>query len=108
MVRKLKTYRTSIGFYDLTVAASRAGDLEPTATSSIKDPPSRPVGTDGAFKETSKLPKVPAGAKAATTPRKHPLCLAKAVKTDDAAARRAAEVFDRDQQSAKRRSAGMK
>lgn len=122
MIRKLKTYRTSIGFYDLAVAAPsmkaaleiwgadsnlfHQGSAEQTedpavVAATIAHPGivlRRPVGTDGAFNETSELPKVPAGTKAALTPRKHPPHPAKAVKTDDAAARRAAEAYDRDQQ----------
>lgn len=122
MVRKLKTYRTSIGFYDLAIAAPsmkaaleiwgadsnlyHQGSAEQTEdpaviAATIAHPGivlRRPVGTEGAFKETSELPKVPAGAKAATTLRKHPPRPAKAVKTDHAAARRAAAAFDRDQQ----------
>jgi colicin import membrane protein len=80
MARKLKTYQTSIGFFDLAIAApSMKAALEiwgadsnlfhqgfaretedPAVVAATIEHPGivlrRPVGTDGAFKETADLP----------------------------------------------------
>jgi colicin import membrane protein len=120
MVRKLKTYQTSIGFYDLAVAApsmkaaleiwgadsnlfhqgfAKESDDPVVVAATVAHPGivlRRPVGTDGAFRETSELPKVPADAKTATASRGRPARPAKAAGTDDAPARKAAQGFDRE------------
>jgi hypothetical protein len=122
MVRKLKTYQTSIGFFDLAVAApsmkaaleiwgadsnlfhqgfAKETDDPVVAAATVAHPGivlRRPVGTDGAFRETSKLPKYPTDGKSEKKPRKKSAQSAKAVKSDDVAERRAAEAFDRDKQ----------
>lgn len=124
MARKLKTYQTSIGFFDLAVAApsmkaaleiwgadsnlfhqgfAQETDDAAIVAATVAHPGSvlrRPVGTDGAFKETSNLPKNLTKDRVATTPRKQQARSVKAVKTaklDDAAARKATEAFDRQQ-----------
>jgi colicin import membrane protein len=120
MARKLKTYRTSIGFFDLAVAApSMKAALEiwgadsnlfhqgfaketddPAVVAATVARPGivlrRPVGTAGAFRETSGLPKALVGAEAGKTPESRPARPAKAAKTHDAPARKAAEGFDRE------------
>lgn len=85
MARKLKVYRTSIGFFDLAVAAPsmkaaaeawgsdpdifRRGFAEESrdpgiVTAALASPGvvlRRPVGSDGAFSENAALPKAPKG-----------------------------------------------
>jgi colicin import membrane protein len=121
MARKLKTYQTSIGFFDLAVAApSMKAALEIWGADSnlfhqgfakeTDDPVivmatvahpgvvlRRAVGTDGAFKETSGLPKNLTSRKAASAPRKLVAPPTNAAKIDDAKARKAAEAFDKQQ-----------
>lgn len=94
MPRKLKTYRTSIGFFDLAVAASsmkaaleiwgadsnlfHQGFAEetddPAIVAATSEHPGvvlrRPVGTSREFKETSALPRIPAGKTPRAFPRK--------------------------------------
>lgn len=118
--RKLRTYRTSIGFFDLAVAApSMKAALEIWGADSnlfhqgfaeeTDDPEvmaatvahpgivlRRPVGTKGAFEETSELPKVPPKSKTATASRGRPARPSKAARTNDAPARTAAQGFDRE------------
>ncbi|MGM4888436.1 cell envelope biogenesis protein TolA [Tardiphaga sp. 866_E4_N2_1] len=121
MARKLKTYQTSIGFFDLAVAApSMKAALEiwgadsnlfhqgfaeetddPAIVSATIAHPGivlrRAVGTNGAFKETSELPKGLAAGKKVSIPRKRVAPQAKATKVDNAEARRAAAIFDKQQ-----------
>jgi colicin import membrane protein len=118
MVRKLKTYQTSIGFYDLAVAApSMKAALEiwgadsnlfhqgfakethdPEIVSATIATPGivlrRPVGTNGALKETSGLPTNLTNGRVS---RERPKRRVKAATVDDARSRKAAEMFDRQQ-----------
>ena len=122
MARKLKTFTTSAGFFDLAVAApSMKAALEAWGSRSnlfqhgfakISDDPKivaatmahpgvvlrRPVGSDGAFSEHAELPKdLPAGTKRtpAKRPTKRPEPPTKAV--DDRTAREAARAFEKEQ-----------
>ncbi|SFM03615.1 hypothetical protein SAMN03159423_4970 [Bradyrhizobium sp. NFR13] len=121
MARKLKTYQTSIGFFDLAVAApSMKAALEiwgadsnlfhqgfaketddPAIVSATFAHPGvvlrRPVGTNGALKETSDLPKDLTAGKKVSTPRKRAAPQVKAAKVDKAAARSAAAAFDKQE-----------
>lgn len=134
MARKLKTYQTSIGFYDLAVAAPSmkaaleiwgadsnlfhqgfAREVEDAAVvaATLEHPGTvlrRPVGTDGAFRVTSDLPKDLVEGPARTRQRKEPARRpeGKTVRPDGAAARTAAAAFDRQQrkrEQAQRRAA---
>jgi hypothetical protein len=124
MARRLKTYQTSIGFFDLAVAApsmkaalqiwgadsnlfhqgfAKEVDDSAVVAATVAHPGTvlrRPVGTDGAFKETSDLPKDLTHGRVATASRKppaSPVKPARAAKTADVAGRKAAEAFDRRQ-----------
>jgi len=121
MARKLKTYQTSIGFFDLAVAApsmkaaleiwgadsnlfhqgfAQQTDDPAIVSATIKHPGivlRRPVGTNGAFKETSGLPKDLGTEKKVSAPRKRAPPPVKAAKADNAEARRAAAAFDKQQ-----------
>jgi hypothetical protein len=122
MARKLKTYQTSLGFFDLAVAApSMAAALrawgsdtnlfqqgfaeetdDPAIVAATLAKPGvvlrRPVGSDGAFSEHAKLPKelpVDKVKERAAKPRattREP----PAQKVDDQAAREAALAFERE------------
>ncbi|WP_398467833.1 cell envelope biogenesis protein TolA [Tardiphaga sp.] len=132
MARKLKTYQTSIGFYDLAVAAPSmkaalqiwgadsnlfhqgfAREVEDAAVvaATLAHPGTvlrRPVATDGAFRVTSDLPKDlvegPARARQRKEPARRPE--GKTVRPDGAAARTAAAAFDqqRKRDQAQRRA----
>jgi colicin import membrane protein len=122
MARKLKTYQTSLGFFDQAVAApSMKAALEAWGAESnlfhqgvakeTDDPDivaatmakpgvvlRRPVGSDGPFKEDARLPTdLPGGrsrkpTKDRSKPKKHP-----ARKSDTKAERQAALAFEREQ-----------
>ena len=123
MPRKLKTYQTSLGFYDLAIAApsmkaaleawgagsnlfhqgvaKESGDPEAVAATMSK--PGivlrRPVGSDGPFREHAALPTDLAGDGPKPKPKK---TLAKPKDqvprtTDDTAARKGALAFEREQ-----------
>ena len=123
MPRKLKTYQTSLGFYDLSIAApsmrasleawgagsnlfhqgvaKESGDPEVVAATMSKPGVvlRRPVGSDGPFSEHADLPTDLAGDGPKHRPKK---TLAKAKEqvprtTDDKAARKAALAFEREQ-----------
>jgi colicin import membrane protein len=123
MPRKLKTYQTSLGFYDLAIAApsmraaleawgagsnlfhqgvaKESGDPEVVAATISKPGVvlRRPVGSDGPFREHADLPTDLAGDGPKHRPKK---TLAKAKEqvprtTDDKAARKAALAFEREQ-----------
>jgi hypothetical protein len=121
MARKLKTYQTSLGFFDLAIAApSMKAALQawgsqtnlfhqgfaketddPAIVAATSAKPGvvlrRPVGSDGAFSEHAKLPKVlPIDKERPAKPRaksKEP----PAQKVDDNAAREAALALKREQ-----------
>lgn len=118
MDRKLKTYQTSIGFFDLAVAAPsmkaalniwgadsnlfHQGFAEEThdpdiVSSTIANPGvvlRRPVGTSGAFKVTSGLP---TNLTNEHVPQERPERRVKTAKVDGSRSRKAAEAFDRQQ-----------
>ena len=123
MPRKLKTYQTSLGFYDLAIAApsmraaleawgagsnlfhqgvaKESGDPEVVAATMSKPGVVLrcPVGSDGPFSEHADLPTDLAGDGPKHRPKK---TLAKAKEqvprtTDDKAARKAALAFEREQ-----------
>jgi hypothetical protein len=124
MARKLKTYQTSVGFFDLAVAApSMKAALEAWGASSnlfhqgiakeVDDPKvvaaamskpgvilRRPVGSNGPFKEHADLPTQlsPVDVKARPGTRApKPKRPSSVTKIDDKAARRAAVAFEREQ-----------
>jgi len=124
MVRKLKTYQTSIGFFDLAVAApsmkaaleiwgadsnlfhqgfAKETDDPDVVAATVKHPGvvlKRPVGTKGVFKETAELPKGLASgtAKAVSDPPKAaPPRSHPAPKADAAGARKAAAAFEKQE-----------
>jgi colicin import membrane protein len=124
MARKLKTYQTSVGFFDLAVAApSMAAALrawgadtnlfqqgfaketdDPAIVAATLAQPGvvlrRPVGSDGAFSEHAELPKeltVDRGKERTAKPRA-PTREPPAQKVDDKAAREAALAFERERQ----------
>jgi colicin import membrane protein len=123
MARKLKTYQTSLGFYDLAIAApsmkSALEDLgagsnlfhqgvakessDPEVVAATMSKPGvvlrRPVGSDGPFKEHANLPATLADDVPKHRPKKN-LAQPKAGEprpTDDKAARKAALAFEREQ-----------
>lgn len=123
MARKLKTFTTSAGFFDLAIAApSMKAALEAWGSRSnlfqhgfakVSEDPKivaatmarpgvvlrRPVGSDGVFSEHADLPKdLPAGSAKrapAKRPTKRPEPPAKAI--DDKTAREAARAFEKEQ-----------
>ena len=128
MARKLKTYQTSLGFYDLAIAApSMKAALEAWGTGSnlfhqgmakeSADPDiitatmarpgvvlKRPVGSNGRFTEDADLPKEldddSRPRKSNAKPKKQPL--QKTVdKTDDKAAREAALEYEKEEKRRK-------
>jgi hypothetical protein len=123
MAKKLKTYETSLGFFDLAIAApSMKAALEAWGADSnlfhqgaakqSEDPDvvaattakpgvvlKRPVGSNGPFKEHAELPRdlaVDGGAKKAArkAPSRKPQ---KNMKIDEAEVRKAALVFEKEQ-----------
>jgi colicin import membrane protein len=119
MARKLKTFTTSAGFFDLAVAApsmkaaldawGARSNLFQHGFAKVSEDPKivaatmahpgvvlrRPVGSNGAFSEHAELPKdLPAGT-AKRAPAKRPEPPAKAV--DDKTAREAARAFEKEQ-----------
>jgi hypothetical protein len=128
MTRKLKTYQTSLGFYDLAIAApSTKAALEAWGADSnlfhqgaakeSEDPDviaatmaapgivlKRPVGSSGIFKESAELPTDLAGEdsskRAGRKPQKHPRRT-----TDHAADPKAALAFEKEQERRNRERA---
>ncbi|MGY0574205.1 cell envelope biogenesis protein TolA [Bradyrhizobium sp. RDM12] len=125
--RKLKTYQTSLGFYDQAVAApsmkaaldawGAKSNLFHQGIAKETDDPDivaatmaspgvvlrRPVGSDGPFTEHSELPTDLAGdegkTKSRSRPKKRPARAAKSSrKVDDQDARKAAAAFAREEQ----------
>jgi hypothetical protein len=123
MVRKLKTYQTSLGFFDLAIAApSKKAALETWGANSnlfhqgfareVDDPKvvaatmakpgvllRRPVGSSGPFKEQADLPGNLSSSQSKGTPKKSHGNPAKqpSRKIDDKAARKASLAFEREQ-----------
>jgi hypothetical protein len=123
MARKLKTYQTSLGFFDMAIAApSMKAALEAWGSKSnlfhqgfareVDDPDviaatiskpgvilKRPVGSDGPFKEDADLPSDLSGETIKGRPKKHPLRPGKRSprKIDDQAGRTAALAYEREQ-----------
>jgi colicin import membrane protein len=124
MARKLKTYQTSLGFFDLAIAApSMAAALrawgsdtnlfqqgfaketdDPAIVAATLAKPGvvlrRPVGSDGAFSERAELPReLPVDkAKERTAKPRATTREPPAQKVDDKAAREAALAFERERQ----------
>jgi hypothetical protein len=120
MARKLKTYQTSLGFFDLAVAApSMTAALEakesedPDVIGATMAAPGvvlkRPVGSSGPFKEHAELPTDLAGdgilrkAGSSSVRRKPPKHPERA--TDQAGDRKAALAFEKEQKRRKRERA---
>jgi colicin import membrane protein len=128
MARKLRTFQTSIGFFDLAVAApSMKAALEiwgadsnlfhqgfaketddPAVVAATLEHPGvvlkRPVGTNGAFTETAELPKglASGGTKSALRQRQAvPPLIRPASEADSAKAREAAAAFEKRQRKRK-------
>jgi colicin import membrane protein len=124
MARKLKTYQTSLGFFDLAIAApSMAAALrawgsdtnlfqqgfaketdDPAIVAATLAKPGivlrRPVGSDGAFSERAELPRelpVEKAKERTATPRA-PTREPPAQRVDDKAAREAALALERERQ----------
>lgn len=125
MARKLKTYQTSIGFYDQVIAApsmkaalevwgansnlfhqgfAHEVDDEDIVAAALVRPGvilKRPVGTNGPFTEhpdlPNDLPRSNAKSKTEIPPAKH-LNARAAKEVDDHAARRAAHAFEQEQE----------
>ena len=123
MARKLKTYQTSLGFFDMAIAApSMKAALEAWGSKSnlfhqgfareVDDPDviaatiakpgvilRRPVGSDGPFKEDAELPSDLSRDKVKNKPKKHRAKLGKPFdrKMDDPATRKAALAYQREQ-----------
>lgn len=123
MARKLKTYQTSLGFFDMAIAApSMKAALEawgsksnlfhqgfaaeaddPDVIAAAMSKPGvilrRPVGSDGPFKVDADLPSDISRKKVKDRPRKHRVRSGKpsARTLDDQAARKAASAYEREQ-----------
>ena len=123
MARKLKTYQTSLGFFDMAIAVpSMKAALEAWGSKSnlfhqgfareVDDPDviaatmskpgvilRRPVGSDGPFKEDADLPSDLSREKVRGRPQKRRAKPGKrpSPKMDDQAARKAALAYERDQ-----------
>lgn len=123
MARKLKTYQTSLGFFDMAIAApSMKAALEAWGSKSnlfhqgfareVDDPEviaatiskpgiilRRAVGSDGPFKEGAELPSDLSGEKVKGRPKRHRAKPDKpsARKVDDQAARKAALAYEKEQ-----------
>ena len=123
MARKLKTYQTSLGFFDMAIAApSMKAALEAWGSKSnlfhqgfareVDDPEviaatiskpgvvlRRPVGSDGPFKEDAELPSDLSRERVKDKPKKHRAKPGKpsARKIDDQAARKASLAYEKEQ-----------
>src|SRR3954464_6681812 len=122
MARKLKTYQTSLGFFDQAIAApSMKAALEAWGTKTnlfhqgvakeVDDPEviaatmrkpgvilKRPIGSNGPFKEHAELPTdLPTGEVRKDRTAKRPAKREPPRKIDDQAARKAALAFEREQ-----------
>jgi colicin import membrane protein len=123
MARKLKTYQTSLGFFDMAVAApsmkaaleawgSKSNLFHQGFASEVDDPDviaatmskpgvilRRPVGSDGPFKEDADLPSDLSREKVKGRPKKHRAKPGKRspLEIDDQAARKAALAYEREQ-----------
>lgn len=123
MARKLKTFRTSLGFFDMAIAApsmkaalqawgSKSNLFHQGFASEVDDPDviaatlskpgvvlRRPVGSDGPFKEEAELPSdLSSGTiKARTGKQRVKPGKKSAGKTDDRAARKAALAYEKEQ-----------
>jgi colicin import membrane protein len=123
MARKLKTYQTSLGFFDMAVAApsmkaaleawgSKSNLFHQGFASEVDDPDviaatmskpgvilRRPVGSDGPFKEDADLPSDLSRKKVKGRPKKHRAKPGKRspLEIDDQAARKAALAYEREQ-----------
>lgn len=123
MARKLKTYQTSLGFFDMAIAApSMKAALEAWGSKSnlfhqgfareVDDPDviaaamskpgvilRRPVGSDGPFKEDADLPSDLSREEVKGRPKQHGAKPGKRSrgKTDDQAARKAALAYEKEQ-----------
>ncbi|WP_183233986.1 cell envelope biogenesis protein TolA [Bradyrhizobium sp. CIR3A] len=128
MARKLKTYQTSLGFFDLAIAApSMKAALEAWGADSNlfhqgeakeSDDPDvieatmaapgvvlkRPVGSNGPFREHAELPTDLAGRSSKKTDRRQPRKPSKRA-NDDAADRKAALAFEKEQKRRERERA---
>ena len=125
MARKLKTYQTSLGFFDLAIAApsrkaaldawgadsnlfhqgaARESDDPDVIAATLKKPGvvlKRPVGSDGSFNEQAALPALGSGTGPAKSARKAKGSKAKKPPTrpiDRAAERKAALAYEREKQ----------
>jgi hypothetical protein len=124
MARRLKTYQTSVGFFDLAIAApsmkaalqawgsdtnlfhqgfAKETDDPAIVAATLAKPGvvlRRPVGSDGAFREHAELPKELPVDKAKERPAKPRSTTRerRAQKVDDKAAREAALAFERERQ----------
>jgi flagellar biosynthesis GTPase FlhF len=113
MARKLKTYQTSLGFFDLAIAApsmkaaleawgahsnlfhqgaAKESDDPDVIATAMKKPGvvlRRPVGSDGSFSEHAELPTDLGGGRSSKEPSSRPV--------DKAAERKAAHAFEKEQ-----------
>jgi hypothetical protein len=131
MVRKLKTYQTSLGFFEQAIAApSMKAALEAWGADSnlfhqgaareSRDPDvvaatmakpgvvlKRPVGSDGPFREHAELPKnLDDGGRTKGAAKSPPRRAERtSVRPDTAADRKAARVYEREQQRREREAA---
>ena len=123
MARKLKTYQTSLGFFDMAIAApsmkaaleawgSKSNLFHQGFASEVDDPDviaatiakpgvilRRPVGSDGPFKEDADLPSDLSREKVKARPKKHRAKPGKRAppQVDDQAARKAALAYEKEQ-----------
>jgi colicin import membrane protein len=123
MARKLKTYQTSLGFFDIAIAVpsmkaaldawgSKSNLFHQGFASEVDDPDviaaalskpgvilKRPVGSDGPFKEVAELPSDLSVEKVKGPPKRHPAKPGKRYprKVDDQAARKAALAYEGEQ-----------
>ena len=123
MARKLKTYQTSLGFFDMAIAApsmkaaleawgSKSNLFHQGVASEVDDPDviaatiakpgvilRRPVGSDGPFKEDADLPSDLSREKVKGRPKQHRAKPGKRSppKVDDQAARKAALAYEKEQ-----------
>ncbi|MBR1272763.1 cell envelope biogenesis protein TolA [Bradyrhizobium sp. AUGA SZCCT0222] len=132
MARKLKTYQTSLGFFDLAIAApsmkaaleawgadsnlfhqgaAKESDDPDVIAAAMKKPGvvlRRPVGSDGSFGEHAELPTNLAdsgrAAKAVRKPKRHK-AKASSRPVDKAAERKAALAFEKEQKRRERERA---
>ena len=117
MARRLKTYQTSVGFFDLAIAApsmkaaveawgSKTAIFNKGFAKQTDDPAivaatmakpgvvlRRPVGSNGPFSEDAELPRLPKGKVKVRRAKKEP----PAHTLDDKAAREAALAFEKEQ-----------